>query len=293
MRADRSSRTAEFMALFRALESVRLPASARLFDDPFARAFLRPSLRAVVGFSRVPVMGSMVPRYIDRRWPGARSSGIARTRLIDDLLRDALREGIEQVVILGAGFDCRAYRIAGIERCRVFEVDHPATQAAKTARLRLVLGELPVHVVFVALDFGQQTLDRAMDASGFDRAARTVCIWEGVTNYLTEEAVDATLRHFATAAPGSRLLFTYVHRGLLDGSAAFEGTEELVATLERADEPWTFGIDPVGLPAFLATRGLALAADMGAADYRARYLGRAMSGYEFYRAAVAEVRGGA
>jgi len=291
MRARRSSRTAEFMALFRALESVRRPASARLFDDPFAPAFLGPSLRAVVAVSRLPVVRRIVPRYIDHRWPGARSSGIARTRLIDDLLGEALRDGVEQVVILGAGFDCRAYRIAGVERCRVFEVDHPATQAVKTARLGRLLGALPAHVVFVPLDFGQQAIDRALNASGFDRSARAVYIWEGVTNYLTEAAVDATLRHFATAASGSRLLFTYVHRGLLDGSAAFEGTEELVATLRRADEPWTFGIDPATLPAFLAARGLALAADMGAADYRARYLGRAMSGYEFYRAAVAEVPG--
>src|SRR5438128_7077471 len=220
MTRHRSGRTAEFMALFRALESVRRPPSARLFDDRFARAFLRPSLRAVVGLSRVPVAGRVVPWYIDRRWPGARSSGIARTRLIDDLVSEALRDGIGQVVILGAGFDCRAYRIAGIERCRVFEVDHPATQAVKTARLGRMLGDLPAHVVFVPLDFGQQAIDRALNASGFDRSARAVYIWEGVTNYLTEAAVDATLRHFATAASGSRLLFTYVHRGLLDGSAA-------------------------------------------------------------------------
>ena len=279
------------MALFRALETVRRPTSARLFDDRFARGFLRPSLRAVVGLSRLPVVGRLVPWYIDRRWPGARSSGIARTRLIDDVVREALREEIEQVVILGAGFDCRAYRIAGIERCRVFEVDHPATQAVKTARLRRLLGDLPAHVVFVPLDFARRTLDRAMDAAGFETATRTFCVWEGVTNYLTEEAVDATLRYFATTAPGSRLLFTYVHRGLLDGSAVFEGTQELVATLHRADEPWTFGIDPARLRAFLAARGLVLAADMGAADYRTRYLGRAMNGYEFYRAAVAEVPG--
>src|SRR5207249_10059749 len=102
MRPHRSSRTAEFMAFFRALESVRRPPSARLFDDRFAPAFLRPWLRAVVGLSRLPVVGRLVPWYIDRRWPGARSSGIARTRLIDDVVRDALREKIEQVVILGA-----------------------------------------------------------------------------------------------------------------------------------------------------------------------------------------------
>ena len=169
------------------------------------------------------------------------------------------------------------------------EVDHPSTQAAKTSRLHRMLGTLPPHVVFVPLDFATEGFGRAMDAAGFDGATRTVWIWEGVTNYLTAEAVDATLRYVATSAPGSRLLFTYVHRGVLDGSTVFAGTDALVATLRRAGEPWTFGIDPATLRAFLTARGLALAADSGAAEYRARYLGRPMSGYEFYRAAVAEV----
>ena len=289
MTPQRASRTAEFMALFRALESVRHPVSARLFDDRFARGFLRPSLRAVVDVSRVPVVGRAVAAYIDRRWPGARSSGIARTRLIDDLVEEALRDGIAQLVILGAGFDCRAYRIAGLERRGVFEVDHAATQAMKTARLRRMLGALPPHVVFVPLDFARQRLDQALDAAGFDPATRTLWLWEGVTNYLTEDAVDRTLRYVATSAAGSRLLFTYVHRGVLDGSTVFAGTDALVATLERAGEPWTFGIDPLRLGDFLAARGLALAADVGAADYRTRYLGDAMRGYEFYRAALAEV----
>ena len=68
-------------------------------------------------------------RFIDRRWPGARTSGVARTRLIDDAVAAALRDGIDQVLILGAGFDCRAYRLPGIERARVFEIDHPSTSA--------------------------------------------------------------------------------------------------------------------------------------------------------------------
>ena len=289
MTADRASRTAEFMALFRALESVRRPPSARLFDDRFARGFLRPSLRVVVDVSRLPAVGRAVAGYIDRRWPGARSSGIARTRLIDDLVAEALRDGIAQLVILGAGFDCRAYRIPGLERRRVFEVDHPATQETKIARLRRMLGALPPHVAFVPLDFAEQRLERALAAAGFDPSLRSLWLWEGVTNYLTEDAVDATMRQVATSAPGSRLLFTYVHRGVLDGSTVFAGTDALIATLRRAGEPWTFGIDPAQLGTFLAARGLALAADVGAADYRTRYLGEAMRGYEFYRAALAEV----
>jgi len=294
MRGNEASRTAEYMALFRALESAR-PAGDRLFTDRFARGFLRPSLRVVVALSRVPIAGAAVPWFIDRRWPGARSSGVARTRLIDDELRSALSAGVGQVVLLGAGFDCRAYRVPGIERTRVFEVDHPATAAAKRLRLQRLLGTLPAHVVFVPIDFNRQTLAQAMAAARFDTGTRSVFIWEGVTNYLTAQAVDAVLHDVsAHSASESRLIFTYVHRGVLDGSVPFIGAQQLLATVARAGEPWTWGIDPADLPAYLHVRGLALISDVGAAEYRARYMGAATvhaRGYEFYRVAVAEVRG--
>lgn len=282
------------MALFRALESARRPSARRLFDDPFARGFLRPSLRAVVRLSSLSGAGNAISWFIDRRWPGARSSAVARTRLIDDALGDALRAGVEQVVLLGAGYDCRAYRVPGVQGTRVFEIDHPATLGVKREHLRQVLGALPAHVVFVGIDFNRQTLAQAMEAAGFAPRAHTFFIWEGVTNYLAEAAVDATLRYVqAHARPGSRILFTYIHRGVLDGSVSFAGTQNVVALLARNSEPWTFGLDPRELPAYLHDRGLELLEDVGAAEYRKRYLGAAadaMTGYEFYRAALAEIR---
>jgi methyltransferase (TIGR00027 family) len=288
-----ASRTAEYMALFRALESVRRPVRARLFEDPFARGFLRPSLRSVVRLSRLPFGSSAVAWFIDWRWPGARASGIARTRLIDDALKDALRQGFSQVVILGAGFDCRAYRIRGIERTRVFEVDLPVTLAAKKDLLKRMLGELPTHVAFVEIDFNRQMLDEVMGASGLDRRARTFFIWEGVTNYLTETAVDATLRYLAGAgALGSRILFTYIHRDVLQNPAGFVGAQKSVSMVERAGERWTFGIDPADLPSYLAKRGFELIEDVGSLEYRARYLKPStlpMRGFEFYRAALAQI----
>ncbi len=282
------------MALFRALESARRPSARRLFDDPFAHGFLQPSLRAVVRLSSLPGAGNAISWFIDRRWPGARSSAVARTRLIDDALGDALRAGVEQVVLLGAGFDCRAYRIPGVQRTRVFEVDHPATLAVKREHLRQMLGALPAHVVFVGIDFNRQTLAQAMEAAGFTPRAHTFFIWEGVTNYLAEAAVDATLRYVqAHAMPGSRILFTYIHRGVLDGSVSFAGTQNVVALLARSSEPWTFGLDPRELPAYLHDHGLELLEDVGAAEYRKRFMGAAadaMTGYEFYRAALAQIR---
>jgi methyltransferase (TIGR00027 family) len=227
---------------------------------------------------------------IDWRWPGARPSGVARTRLIDDALAGALRDGVHQVALLGAGFDCRAHRLSGLARARVFEVDHPQTLAVKREQLRQRLGVLPERVAFVAVDFDRQRLEDALPAAGFDATRRTFFVWEGVTNYLTERAVDTTLRFIGAAARGSLILFTYVHRGVLEDSEQFAGTRRLIRTLRRVGEEWTFGFHPSELPAYLETRGLRLMEDLGSLEYRARYLkpdSGVLNGYEFYRAALA------
>jgi methyltransferase (TIGR00027 family) len=295
MRSGKASRTAQFMALFRALESSR-PPGARLFEDPFAQLFLSPPLRWVLRLSRLPLFDRLIRWVIDRQWPGARSSGVTRTRFIDDVLRAALTEGVEQLVILGAGFDCRAYRIAGIERVPVFEVDHPDTLAQKRATLEAVLASIPPHVRFIAIDFTQGELSDTMARAGYDATRRTFFIWEGVTNYLTEAAVDAAIRWFGQAAEGSWAVFTYVHRKVLADPASFIGASKIVRMVQSSGEPWTFGLEPGAVPRYLAERGLVLLEDLGAAEYRSRYLsassasGAALRGYEFYRIAIARVR---
>jgi methyltransferase (TIGR00027 family) len=291
MREGRPSRTAEQNALFRALES-GLPERRRLFEDPFARRFLTWPLNLVARLALVPGLRELVPWYIDRRWPGVRTSVAARTRLIDEAITEALGDHIEQFVILGAGFDSRAYRLPAPHGVAVFEVDHPDTQAAKRKVLERVLPSPPAHVRFVATDFNQRNVEAGMAAAGYRESARTFFLWEGVTNYLSEPAVDVTLRWCARAAPGSLLLFTYVHRDVLTRPDAFVGTDRLFASLARSGEQLTFGIDPNELRDFLAARGLSLERDVGAAEYRERYYqdaARRMRGHEFYRVALARV----
>lgn len=291
MRRGQSSRTAEYMALFRAIESAR-PPGRRLFHDPYAKHFLRPRLRLLVGLNRIPLIGSAIRRYADDRWPGVRSSGVGRTCFIDERLRAALDQGVDQIVILGAGFDCRALRTAGIEKHIVFEVDHPDTSAMKRRRLKR-FAPSPRHVRYVATDFNEQQLARDLIAAGYENTATTFFIWEGVTNYLSEDAVNGTFRWISTAAAGSEVVFTYIHKDCIDKPESFEGTDNIRETLDRAGEPWTFGIHPDELTAFLNARGFELIQDLGANDYRARYLINwpgSQHGYEFYRIAHARVR---
>ncbi|MFZ0943915.1 MAG: SAM-dependent methyltransferase [Syntrophobacteraceae bacterium] len=289
MKQKRASSTAEYMALFRSLESFR-PSKDRLFEDRLAIGFLKPALQMAARLSRIPIIGRFVPRYIDKHWPGARSSGIARTRFIDDALKKELTNGVRQVVILGAGYDCRAYRIHGIERARVYEVDYPSTLTAKRERLQAMLGRLPRHVTFSEIDFNRQHLGDVLAATGFDKTGRSFFIWEGVTSYLTGHAVDSTLEFVGKAPSGSGIIFTYIHKGVLDDPESFEGMENVTHLLRKKDEPWTFGFYPHELPAYLETRGLELVEDLSAAEYRARYMRPGswnLKGYEFHRIALA------
>jgi methyltransferase (TIGR00027 family) len=279
------------MAFFRALESAR-PPRQRLFEDPLAIHFLRPALQRAVRLSKVPMLGALIPWYADRRIPGARTSGVARTSLIDQLLGRALRSGIRQIVILGAGFDCRGYRIPNVQHSTFFEVDHPATQAVKLSKLRRVLPRWPEHVHFVPVDFDRQNLSTALSDSSFDSLCPTAFLWEGVTNYLTADSVDSVLKYVAGCAAGSMLIFTYVHHGALDGSRRFADADKLLAELEKLGEPWTCGLDPDGLSTYLRTRGLELEQNFSAPEYRHRYYGprgKRMKGYHFYQVALAGV----
>jgi methyltransferase (TIGR00027 family) len=291
MISGQSSRTAEYVAFFRACESVR-PESERLFFDPYATHFIRGSLRAAVWFSRIPLLGALVSWYADLRLPGAGTSAIARTRWIDDATSQALRDNIRQIVILGAGFDCRAYRLPAINSATVFEVDHRATLGWKLSCLREVLPKLPPNVRYVQADFNRESVPQLLAQAGFDSSLSAMFLWEGVTNYLTSEAVDAVLRTVSSCAPGSRIVFTYIHSGALDGSVRFEGAPKLLNDVKELGEPWTFGLDPATVPEFLRQRGLQLDRDASASDYRAQLYGtdaRHMKGYEFYHVAIAHV----
>jgi methyltransferase (TIGR00027 family) len=218
---------------------------------------------------------------------------VARTSFIDRELEQAIMAGITQVVLLGAGYDSRGYRIEGIEKASVFEVDRHQTQALKRRVLARHLRPFPLNVAFVEIDFLRETLGGALVRAGFDPMRPTFFIWEGVTNYLDERAVDTTLRFIGGSMPGSRIAFTYVHRGLLDGTEAFWVSPNVARLLQRAGEPWTFGLYPSELPAYLRGRGLELRQDLGAVEYGSLYMGATeeeMKGYEFYHAAVAEVQ---
>jgi methyltransferase (TIGR00027 family) len=133
-----------------------------------------------------------------------------RARLAEDVVERAVDAGTRQYAVLGAGLDSFAYRRPDLlARLRVFEVDHPASQAWKRERLAELGVGLPANLVFASVDFERQTLREGLLAAGFDFAAGAVFSWIGVTMYLTLAAIEATLETVAACPPDSRIVLTY------------------------------------------------------------------------------------
>ncbi len=285
-----NSRLALTLAYLRSVESFR-PERERLFDDRFSRDLLPRSWK----ISLLPGLRQTIVALMEANIPGFVGSLYCRTSYIDDVLNHSLASGIKQVVILGAGFDARAYRIHDIKQVHVFELDLPSPQRLKQALVKNILGELPAHVSFVPIDFDKQEFEGVMTAAGFQKGLKTFFICEGVTQYITNDAVDRLFRYICGAvAGGSEIAFTYIHQGIIDGTARKYLDRKIMSAVTDSGTPWIFGFTPSGLVEYLKQRGIDLVEDVGVADFRARYLkprGRKLSIYQGERVALARIMG--
>lgn len=275
LKEGKASWGAEVSAAYRAAESDR-PENERVCYDPIAQYFLGFPF-TVVGRSPPPIKKALTKiafRRAERLTPGNPGYIVARTRYIDDYLRTCIREGIEQLVILGAGYDSRAYRFEELKgKVKVFEVDHPATQKVKMRKVEKAFGSLPDHVVYVGIDFDKQKLDERMFQSGYDQNLKTLFIWEGVTMLITAEGVDATLGFVArSSGEGSSIIFDYILKSVVDGTCEFEEGEKWRRTCESIGEPYTFGIEEGAIGEFLSERGFHLAKDIGTDFLKSAYI---------------------
>ena len=264
------SRTAEITCLMRARERHRAPA-VRIVDDPYAHLFLSTVGRAAAEAAR---LRGPVTRALERLAPGVTTFVLCRHRFIDDRLHAALAAGVEQVLVLGAGYDTRAYRFARELAGRpVFELDHPATSRRKVDILRRNASRLPdARVVHVEIDFERDPLARLLADAGFATGARTFVIWEGVAPYLSRGAVQATLLALADlCGRRSELVLDLWH--LPDGNDVMALARRVGAQLiALVGEPVTFAIHPDDAVHLLGGTGWSVEDCALADDLEARYV---------------------
>ncbi len=270
MREAQPSRTAALVALWRALAHDG-HTSIPHFDDATASAQLPPCFaRVYAHLTRRPLTGRAGQQFAQ-----AIDLMVLRTLRLDAVVTDAVARGVRQVVLLGAGLDGRAYRMASLRDAVVFEVDHAATQAYKIARAHQLKPSC-ARVAFVAVDFERDVaLQRALSAAGHDASVPTVWIWEGVVMYLTPAAMHTTLRALAACSAPSSTLAVHYHTQLRSALAS--------ALLRAWSEPQIHALSAAQLASALASVGFAVESDDAAPQWAAQFGGSAPATFELAR----------
>lgn len=265
-----ATRTARGTMLLAAIEH-NYPADRALLRDPLAEHILSPGACLLARATRLGWLRDGFIRALERAHPGTWAGIACRKRYIDEQLTAALSAGCRAVVSLGAGLDTRAYRIPRPPGVPYFEVDLPENIARKRRWLLDQFGAVPPDVVLVEVDFDRDDLGRALAAHGLPPDAPRFFLWEGVTQYLTEAGVRATLEYLSHAPSGSRLVFSYVVRDFITG-ADLHGLPALHRKLVVVDRLWHFGLSPADVDRFLAEYAWRTREHIGAPEFLERYV---------------------
>jgi methyltransferase (TIGR00027 family) len=202
-----------------------------------------------------------------------------RARVAEDALAAAVAHGTTQLVVLGAGLDTYAYRGALAQQLRIFEVDHPATQAWKRELLAKAEIQPPQTLTFVPVDFERETLDNVLAAAGFDPAKRTFFTWLGVLVYLTKDAIFATLRYIANLPGGADVVLDYsLPTASLSGDDA-KTRDTIITRVAGMGEGFRTHFDPDSLRTELAGLGFRSIRDLGPQELAERFLDSKASPY--------------
>jgi methyltransferase (TIGR00027 family) len=291
MQANQVSKTALGTAFMRAYHAAH--DHPKIFDDFLARRLLTEEehreseerhLRAFQKFypdraAAVADQSRALATWMQTA--GAPAIVLGRASYTEQNLEEAVRTGVKQYVILGAGMDTFAFRRPDLlERLSVFEVDHPATQAQKRQRLLRIRREHPERLHFLPVDFSRENLAGTLKGSAFDPRSRSFFSWLGVTYYLTREALWSTFGAIAASAPaGSSIIFDYLDTEAFIPERAARRVSIMREIVQRVGEPMITGFDPSTLANDLARVGLRLIEDLSPADIQERFFAGRADGY--------------
>lgn len=261
MQQGQGSRTADRVAERRAAHQVR--DRPLVLDDPIALRIIRPEVAHELRTNPPAHEATKLGPYL-------RAFFVMRSRFAEDALAAAVTEGVRQYVVLGAGFDTFAYRNPFPE-LRVFEVDHPDTQAIKRQRLAHGGIEIPASLTFVPVDFTAMKLDDALRGAGFDETKPAFFSWLGVVPYLERPAIDATFRFITSLPEKSAVAFDYAVPPESLGWTARLIFWQIAKRVAALGEPWITFFDPEMLARDLRQIGFSSVEDFGADALNARY----------------------
>lgn len=262
-----TSLTAEMNCLYRAASSLEANCYYHSEDDLAVR--LLPVFFRVL--LHIPLFRTFISHVLPP--PGIYEYVIARTKYIDAVFKQALAEQFDQILLFGAGFDTRALRLQTEgQHTRVFEMDAPFTQQAKIQQYNKRNLNIPSNIVFIAIDFGKESLPHKLDMAGFHKNRRSLFVLEGLLMYLEPESVQATFQTIREyAGIGSWVVFDYIQASVLWHKNTLYGEAGLTKSVLKAGEQWRFGIEPDKAASFVAAYGFQASDHKGAQELEATY----------------------
>ena len=268
--SKRHSETALFAALCRAVASADVPGE-KSGKDQFAELFLPAFLKFIIRFKAIRNRFRAKNKLMT---PGAYEYLIARTIFFDQVFIEGLKDEVPQIVMLGAGYDTRAYRFHDLSKnTRIYELDVPTTQKRKKQHLQKARMEMPGNVILIPIDFNKDSLISALEKAGYDSNAQTLFIWEGVTMYLEDSAVQSTFEQISANKKNS-VAFDYVITTRGDNVDQLYGVKEFMETWQkhRKGEPFQFSIIEADLCSLLARYRFQITKNMGPEEMHETFL---------------------
>ena len=281
--------TAQGVAKQRLIETIAGPEKS-VINDPYADKF-------VIGSGVIKLMGHRLNVWLSSKLaPGFHEHLISRTRFIDDLIEKSAKEGIEQYVILGAGYDSRANRLNLTPSLKIFEVDQPEVSDIKLSKLPKDLPNLE-NITYVNVDFSYQSLSEQLLTAGFDQTKSTIFTLEGVSQYITKEAVSSTIQELSSITKDAKSIFfmSYVDELLNKDPAACFGKgypnpskkANLIQTLSaKVGEPWISFYRDEEIESILAENGYSMKENVTLEDLNSLYfspVGRALPENQIFK----------
>ena len=266
---NNASKTAETVAIVRMSESKKSE-NERICYDPYAIHFIS---KEVLDFAaKNPEEYRVLVARNESLVPGASNSLVARVRFFDDVVKSSINNGLEQLVIIGAGYDTRAYRIEGLDKIQVFEIDHPSTQKIKIKKIKEIFKSQPNHVTYIPLDLEIDKLGQELLKTRYNGSKKTLFIMEGLLMYISPEIVDKIFSFIVhNSGKGSSILFDYIPLSVVEGTCELEAGHNWQKGVTEAGEPFKFGISEGSTESFLNQRGFKMIKNMTSEDYKKAY----------------------
>jgi methyltransferase (TIGR00027 family) len=246
------------------------PENQRGVQDAIVERILPTGMKLFVKIMKYDFVRNWMVNSSEKSLPGIWAGMICRKRYFDDKVIE-LKDDVESIVNLGAGYDTRFMRLSGLDVLKLYEVDQPNNVRNKVKLIEERLGSLKENIKYVTVDFDhEKTLDRLVE-SGFDISRPTLFLMEGVTQYLTEEGFSDILKMISRTPTGSGLVFTYVLRDFIEGKTMY-GWEKGYHKYVQKDKIWLLGYNPDALSSLLSAYGMKLVEDKSFEDLAPLYV---------------------